>query len=295
MKKNTDKGLPASKAMFFLALIIIVTACDQRLEQTEKPVITVSIMPQKFFVEKIAHDKFHINVMIPPGSNHENYDPTPRQIAELDRSFIYFRIGSIEFENTWIAKFKDIYPELRIVDLSLNLELIENAGENHHGHNEPHTWMSPVNVKIMAKDICENLAQNDLKNAGFYRFNYKAFVAEIDSINNIIGLKLNDLKSRSFIIYHPALTYFARDFGLHQYPLEIEGKSPSPYIIAQLIELSKKENIKTVVVQKQFDQSKAQMIADETGGKIITIDPTEYLWSDQIVEIAEKLSKALNN
>lgn len=253
-------------------------------------------MPQKYFVEKIAGDKFLINVMVPPGASHESYDPTPGQIAGLSKAIVYFRIGNIEFENVWIAKFSDIYPELSIVDLSAHLQLITNPDAHDiHGQSEPHTWMSPGNVRIMAKDIYKTLTGIDKENEGFYKLNCDHFIAEIDSINELIKSRLLNIKSTGFIIYHPALTYYARDYGLNQYPLEIEGKNPSAFVIRQLIEISKKENIKTIVVQKQFDQTKAQIIADETGGKIISIDPLDYEWSNQILEITDKLSTSLNN
>ena len=261
----------------------------------EKPIITVSIMPQKFFVEKIAGDKFYINVMIPPGANHENYDPSPMQIASLAKTTVYFQIGNIEFENTWIARFSDIYPDLKIVNLSQHLSNIENAGDNRHGFYEPHTWMSPVNVSIMADEILRTLTEIDREDSVYFLGNCTHFKTEIDSINKLIHQKLKSPVSRSFIIYHPALTYYAKDFGLKQYPLEIEGKSPSPYVLKGIIELAKKEGIKTIVVQKQFDQSKARVIADEIGGTIITIDPTAYLWTTEIMEITEKLSVSLNH
>lgn len=277
-------------------LFIIMVSCNPIRKQNGKPVITVSIMPQKFFIEKIAGDKFLINVMVPPGVSHENYDPTPGQIAALSNTVVYIRIGNIEFENVWINKFSDIYPGLNIVDLSSHLQLIRNPDDHgNHAQNEPHTWMSPGNVVIMAKDIYESLAAIDRENEDYYKLKCEHFITEIDSINEIITSKFKNIKSSGFIIYHPALTYYAKDYGLNQYPLEIEGKSPSAFVIRQLIEISRKENIRTIVVQKQFDQSKAQIIADETGGKIISIDPLDYNWSNQILEITDKLSSSLQD
>ncbi len=282
------------KFLIIPVLFILITSCNPIREQNGKPVITVSIMPQKFFIEKIAGDKFLINVMVPPGASHENYDPTPGQIAALSHTDIYFRIGNIEFENVWINKFSDIYPDLNIVDLSTHLQLIRNPdAHDNHAQSEPHTWMSPGNVEIMAKDICETLVLIDRENEDYYKLKCDQFITEIDSINEIIKSKFQNIKSSGFIIYHPALTYYARDYGLNQYPLEIEGKSPSAFVIRQLIEISRKEKIRTIVVQKQFDQSKAQIIADETGGKIISIDPLDYNWSNQILEITNKLSSSL--
>jgi zinc transport system substrate-binding protein len=289
------------KTVYYFVVILVtnsfvVTGCSSSPEQIKKQVVTVSIMPEKYFVEKIAGDNFFINVMIPPGASHENYDPTPAQIANLSKTAIYFRIGYIEFENTWINKFTEIYPDLKVVNLSEHLSSDKNSELSTYGRRmEPHTWMSPAYVATMAGVIYKTITELDPENADFYKKNYELFKTEIDSLNKFCESKFQNVKSRSFLIYHPALTYYAKDFGLTQYSLEIEGKEPSPLLIRQLIDISRKENIRTILVQIQFDQSKAEMIAKETGGKIIPIDPTDYDWENQVAEITRNLSNALNN
>jgi zinc transport system substrate-binding protein len=284
----------ATVAILVLLFLFMVMACTQSGKQSGKPIITVSLLPQKYFVEKIAGDKFEVNVMVPPGASHENYDPAPAQIVGLANAVVYFRIGNIEFENTWIQKFSENYPNLQFVDLSENLDLIESADEHHHGQPEPHTWMSPANVKKMAETIYETLAKRDIENKSFYASNYQQFLKELDSLSAMITMKFQNSKSTSFIIYHPALTYYARDFGLTQWAIEMEGKSPSVQHIKNLIDIARRENIKVVLVQKQFDSSKAETIANEIGGIVIGIDPLNENWFEEIESITNKLSEALS-
>jgi zinc transport system substrate-binding protein len=282
--------------ILIMSLLILTMGCQNSKLKSDKPVITVSILPQKYFVEKIAGKKFEVNVMIPPGASHENYDPTPEQIINLSNTIVYFRIGNIEFENTWIPKFSENYPDLRLVNLTDNLDLMScTDNDRHHGQTEPHTWMSPVNVKVIAKTIYETLLELDVQNKSFYTINYNQFQLEIDSITKFVKKQFQDSKSNSFIIYHPALTYYARDFGLKQYSLEVEGKSPSAYHIRKIIDIAKKENIRAILVQKQFDKSKAETIAKETGGKVIEIDPLNENWAQEITDITWKLSEAFHN
>lgn len=284
-----------SKVTIFFLLMILTIGCHPSKHPSGKPAITVSILPQKYFVEKIAGDKYDVNVMVPPGASHENYDPTPEQIVGLSNAVVYFRVGNIDFEKTWIQKFSENYPNLKFVNLSKNLDLIESADDNHHhGQTEPHTWMSPMNVKSMAKIIYETLVEMDMKNESFYTFNYKQFIYEMDSLTALIRTKFQHSKSNSFIIYHPALTYYARDFGLIQWAIELEGKSPSVQHIRDLIDIAKREKIKAVLVQKQFDVSKAETIASEIDGIVIEIDPLNENWSKEIVDITNKLSEAFN-
>ncbi len=276
-------------------MLIALLGCRQTSNRSEKPVITVSILPQKYFVEKITGDRYKVNVMVPPGASHENYDPTPEQIIRLAEAIVYFRIGNIDFENSWIPKFAENYPELKFVSLSKHLNLIEGSDDDHHhGQSDPHIWMSPSNVKIMAKTIYETVVEKDMNNEPYYTLNYKLFIQELDSLNGFVRGKFKNAKSNSFIIYHPALTYYARDFGLIQQAIELEGKSPSVQHLTELIDLARRERIKIVLVQKQFDISKAETIANEIDGNVVEIDPMNENWQEEMVNITNKLSEAFS-
>lgn len=154
--------------------------------------------------------------------------------------------------------------------------------------------MSPRNVKIIARNIFQALIETDEKNESFYKSNYNMFISEVEALDKSITNAMENLTSRKFIIYHPALTYFAADYGLEQIPIELEGKNPSPLHIKQITDLALKENIKAILVQEQFDKSKAETISKEINGEVIMIDPLDYNWPNQLLEISHKLSQALN-
>lgn len=276
---------------FMVLLIFLLNACSTNENKT-KPVISVSILPQKYFVEKIAGDNFEINVLIPPGASPATYDPTPVQIVELANSKIYFKIGHIEFEKNWLDKISDEYPQLNVVDCSTGIELMENQYyDNDHGHQhgfiEPHTWMSPKNVRSIANIIYEALVALNYDQKSYYLKNFNQFISEIDSLDKELSLQLNEIKCRDFIIYHPALTYFAEAYNLNQVSIETEGKSPSAFHIKEIIDLAKSRNIKIVFIQKQFDEERAKTIAIEIGGEVRPIDPLDYNWQDQLRVIAQ--------
>ncbi len=287
---------------FFTLIALLFIACSTSNKKL-KPIISVSILPQKYFVEKIAGDHFEINVLIPPGASPATYDPTPGQIIELAKSMMYFKIGHIEFEKNWLDKISLEYPQLNIIDNSIGLELIKNQyHDQDHGHQhgfiEPHTWMSPENVRIMVSSIYEAILILDKKNESFYTKNYRQFLSEIDALDQELSTRLKNIKSRSFIIYHPALTYFAEAYNLNQISIETEGKSPSAFHIKEIIDLAKSSDIKIVFIQKQFDQEKAKTIASEIGGYVIGIDPLDYNWDSQLRTIAKtfiRISETGNN
>ncbi len=97
-----------------------------------KSEISVSIAPQKYFLEKIVKDKFEINVMVKAGSSPHTYEPKTSQMKSLSNSKIYFYTG-IEFEKAWLDKFKKSAPNTLFVDSSANIERI---AMEEHSHEE---------------------------------------------------------------------------------------------------------------------------------------------------------------
>ncbi|MBU8891212.1 MAG: zinc ABC transporter substrate-binding protein [Bacteroidales bacterium] len=291
-----------------ILLTLILPACNSPKENQPdiKKTITVSILPQKYFVEKIAGDHFNINVMIPPGASPVTYEPTPKQMKELSNSFVYFRIGHIEFEKSWMKKLMDINPDMQIVDLSKNATLIypeqkveaehahDHEGHHHHGI-DPHIWTSPKEVKKQAKAIYDFLIKYDSGNNDEYSVNYKLFNDEVDSLDAYLREVLLPYKGLKFMIFHPALSYFARDYELEQISIETDGKEPTPAGIQKIIEVAKKENIRIVFVQKQFSTHNAEVIAKEIDGRVVQIDPLDYNWVESIKFIAEEIVKSYSN
>lgn len=296
------------KRIVVTLLMIGLFGCSNGDDTELKRQVTVSIVPQKYFVERIVGDMFAVNVMIPPGASPAMYEPTPRQMIDVSRSVVYFRIGHIPFETTWLGKIADANETMRIVDTSKGVDLIE--GDNHdrddslergaqtrqatHRGIDPHIWLSPKEVKSQLGNILEALGEIDPANKEFYKKNHRDFLEEIDALDSRIRNLLEDTKRKSIMVFHPTWSYFARDYGLKQIAIEVEGKSPSPALLKALIDSARRENIKVVFVQKQFDSHRAQTIAAEIEGEIVQIDPLEYNWVDNMDEVARAFYEALN-
>ncbi|MFK5969304.1 MAG: zinc ABC transporter substrate-binding protein [Candidatus Marithrix sp.] len=289
----------------FIALLValgLISCSNQTPNQkSNKQSITVSVLPQKYFVEKILGDKFDINVMIPPGASPVTYEPSPRQMKELSTSITYIRIGHIEFEKVWMSKLQNLNTEMDIIDLSVNTELIESehnhktnynpAGHHHHGV-DPHIWTSPKEVKKLTDLIYQYFVKQYPESKSEFDINYKAFTNEIDSLNSYIEKELQAYQGRKFLIFHPALSYIARDYGLEQITIEIDGKQPTPANIQEIIEIAKEENIKVVFVQNQFSTHNAEVIANEINGRVVQIDPLAYNWNASIKMIVDEIVKS---
>lgn len=278
----------------------MLTACNPEGKRSDKLFISVSIVPQQYFIERIAGDLVEVNVMIPPGASPATYEPTVSQLSKLDQSLVYMRIGYVGFELSWMNKISAVNPDMRIVDLSTGIKPIQEEKEEHnhlhgnaHGGIDPHIWLSALNAKIIAQNTYNELIQHFPEEEEKLSTRFGNLLLELDITHDSIAKMLSDQEQRNFMIYHPALSYFARDYNLVQYPLEIGGKTPSPAHMRWMTDLGREKNISTIFFQKQFDQKNAEVLANEIGAKIVQINPLDPDWQGQMYYIANQLRSSL--
>mgnify|MGYP003490685076 CR=1 FL=1 len=275
------------------------------LLNASKTEITVNILPQKYFVEKIVKDKFEINVMVKPGSSPHNYEPKPSQMKSLVSSKAYFLVGD-PFEQAWMDKFKQNAKNTLFVDTTKGIEKIQMEEYNHHDeanvdakHDEhdhsgfdPHVWLDPLLVKIQAKNIYEAMVEIDSHNSDFYKTNYEEFIKELDTLDENIKTILSPYKDKAFMVFHPSWGYFAKRYDLEQISIEIEGKEPKPNELVELIEEAKKHDIKIVFVAPQFSQKSAKTISKNINANVIAIDPISGNWKESMLDTANQIANS---
>ncbi|MBN1290725.1 MAG: zinc ABC transporter substrate-binding protein [Candidatus Latescibacteria bacterium] len=301
MKNYTNRILRISSSFGILFLLIPVCC----IWSQSKLQITVSIPPQKYFVEKIGGNLINVTVMVPSGSEPHSYEPKPQQLADLAQSSVYFAIG-VHFERAWLERFKAANPNLNIVYTDKGIEKIPmqtekrtQDSESHDDHTniesmDPHIWLSPPLVIKQAELIYNALAKIDLINKEIYRKNYGNFVREVSELDTELKkvLMTKDTKVK-FMVYHPAWGYFAKAYGLEQIPVEIEGKEPKPADLARMIDKAKESGIKTIFVHPQYSTKSAKTLADALKGEILFVDPLAYDWDKNLRNIAQQFKKAI--
>ena len=298
-------------------ILFICIACFTLLNAS-KPEITVNILPQKYFVEKIVKDKFEINVMVKPGSSPHNYEPKPSQMKSLVNSKVYFLVGD-PFEQAWMEKFKQNAKNTLFVDTIKGIEKIEmeehdhhdedtvdakheehdhekHASEKHNDHDhsglDPHVWLDPVLVKTQAKNIYEAMVEIDSQNSDFYKTNYEEFIKELDSLDENIKTILKPYQDKAFMVFHPSWGYFAKRYDLEQISIEIEGKEPKPNELIELIAEAKKHDIKIVFVAPQFSQKSAKTISKNINANVVEIDPLSDNWKESMLNTANQIANS---
>jgi zinc transport system substrate-binding protein len=280
---------------YFIILLFLFSGCQSHTLQSKKKVLFVSILPLKYFADQLIDGNFEVEVMVPPGASPETYSPTPKQMIHLSEAKAYFSIGYLGFEQVWLENFKATNANLQVYPTSAGIEMIkEEQTHTDHDHPagvDPHIWSSPKTAQIMAENMCNGLKKIDPANTAAYDANLKKLKLKISSVDSAITRIFKESSEKRFVVFHPALGYLARDYGLEQLAIEFEGKIPSPKHLKQVIEAARKAKVKFILIQKEFDAENAEVIAKETGSTILQIDPLDYNWSEQVIDIAQKISK----
>lgn len=268
----------ACVSALLLLVPVVFSGCSNLVYTGDKIGVVVSIMPQAEFVENVGGNKVDITVMVPQNADPHTYEPKPGQMRALSKAGVYFKLGSgIEFELAWMDRLTSTNQGMIVVDCSSGIQLIEMTTEETHGgvpHGvmDPHIWMSPLNARIMVKNICDGLIKIDLANRLYYEKNRDFYLQKLIQLDNDIKHGLAGVKNRKFLVYHPAFGYFAKEYNLTMLAIEEEGKEPTAVNIARLIQQAKENNIKVVFASPQFNPQSAKVIASAIGGKVIFID-----------------------
>jgi len=270
--------------------------------------LMVSIVPQQYFVERIAGGRALVGVMVPPGASPATYEPKPEQLRQLSKADAYFRIR-VPFEDAWMDRIASASNNMLVVDTTQGIERVPLAHAHEHDekvdHNpretsneeeeglDPHVWLSPDLVKVQARNIYDAIVVLDPEHAPEYEANLQAFERDIDALVVEIGEILRGHEGAKFLVFHPSWGYFARDFGLEMIAIEVGGQEPSAAELAAIITEAKDEGIRVVFAQPEFSTTAAETIANEIEGEVVLISPLAREWMDNMRRVADAFARAL--
>lgn len=269
-----------------LVATTLLSGCSTQLH-SGRDTFYVSIHPLRSIVENIVGSDFEIKVLVPAGASPETFEPTPRQFIALNNARLVFNVGLIDFEQALLAKTNDT---ARIVNLSRGINLIagscsHNDGNHSHGV-DPHVWTSPRELKTLAANAYEAI-RRAYPDSTKYTDRYKILEKRLEQLDAETNERIARSGISSFIIYHPALTYYARAYGMEQIAIENEGKEPSAKRLSQIIRRAEEEGIKRVFYQVQFPVSAVEIISRDIGGTSVGIDPLQEDIFGNIMEITD--------
>lgn len=278
--------------LIYIATLLLAVACKSQ-QPTSSEQIYVSIAPLRSLVEAIVEQDFPVEVLVPSGASPENYELTPKQYIALNEAQWIFSTGLIEFESSLLSKLH--HPE-KVIDLSRGIELIAGScSHHHHGHAhthgiDPHIWTSPRALRQMSATLYEQI-HKAYPDSVRYTQNFNRLQERIEALDREVEEQISASAITSFIIYHPALSYYARDYGLRQIAIEEEGKEPSAKRLAELIRTARAEGIHRVLVQCQFPRSSVEAVAKDMEAEVVEFDPLEEQVIENIAHITNLITR----
>jgi len=262
--------------------------------------VAVSLQPYSSVVHEVGGEQVNVVALLPPGADPHTFEPKPATLKEFAKASVYFSDGS-GMDAAWLPRFKGVNKNVNVVSLSKGISWMEEDEHHHHGealehHHEgeeddddldPHLWTSPLQMMQIAENVCQALIQLDAANKDLYRKRANDLIFRLKKLDVELRQAVTRLSAdaRTFIVFHPAYGYFARDYGMKQLTVEVNGKEPKPKDLANLVKTGKENNVHIVFVQPQFSKRAAATIAKELNAKILDTDPLSYDYENNIREL----------
>ncbi len=258
-------------------------------------VVFTSIPPQAWLVASLAGDLVQTEVLLPPGASPATYEPTPKQMAALDRSQLYLQIG-VPFEHVLLDKISSLMPQLQVVDCRVGVELEPmDSGAHHHGPGatDPHIWLDPERMKIIARNTATALKGLLPEKTSIIEERLDTLIGDLDATDRRVAAALAPFTGRRVIVFHPAFGYFTRRYGLVQTAIEFDGKAPSARRLASIVEEMDSWQARALFVQPQFSRSSAERVARALNCEIIELDPLAGNYLTNLEHMARQIAGAL--
>lgn len=282
------------------AIVIVVPLSGYALwlsEQNREPQqisgqqkILVTFYPLYKFTKAVGGDKVDVSLIIPPGIEPHDWEPT---IQDIER----FKTASLVIINgagleQWISKLTAANPEMVVIDTSKNIKLLQKDTTN---QTDPHIWLDPLLVKIQVQNIADELEKIDPQNADYYQQNANQYKSRLDSLDSTIRAELSNCDKKDFLAFHDAFSYFSIEYGLHQNTI-VRGLSPeaepTAATLEQITQKSQNLGLRIVFTEESVNPQTAQVIADEIHGKVLVLSPLEVtnINNDYVDEMKKNLS-----
>lgn len=274
-----------------LALFMLACSAGAGRKQGHKPMVAVTISPTKGIIHALAGEQVEVLTLLPEGATPESYEPSMQDMSRLAHADAWLYVGDLGFEQSWLSRIKELNPDLKLIRLDSGLmplqghEHIHADGSVHS--SDPHYWMSITGIEIMSRNV-ERALQSLLPEADLAH--------GADSIQRQLAqlrawASERPFESKSFVIYHPSLAYFAEEQGLKQLVLEQDGKEPTIHHLKTLVEQAQRDHARLMFFQREFGAGSKSIdyIQREVDLRIQQINPFSADWFGELKTIITAL------
>ena len=287
--------------MIRLLFSLILAASVFVFAEPDRPklVVAVPLAPYAKIVRAIAGENVEVITLVPSNANPHAFEPKPAILKKFSRAVLYFSDES-GLDKAWKPRFLSANPNVQVVDLSEGISWIGQESHHHHEREEgeehadeldPHLWNSPRQVVLIASNVCKALAEKDAMHAGAFRANLETFNRKMSALDRkfVDMTKSLPAERRTFVVFHPSYGYLARDYGLKQIAVEMDGKEPKPRDMANLVRVAKENHASAVFVQPQFSKRSAQSLSKEIGAAVVSVDPLAYDFDENLIRLMDAI------
>lgn len=245
------------------------------------------------FARAVVGDSSQVSMLLKPGAEMHDYEPTPDNIKKLKESDLFIYIGGESehwIENLIANNEISANKTLRLMDL------VETKTENHthededhthddenhthehedHTHDDEHIWTSPLNAIKLIDGIKNKLSELYPEKSIEFKENATTYNERLHTVDQKIrSIVANSNKKELVFADRFPFRYFADEYGLEYtaaFPGCSEQTEASSSTIAHLINKIKTKDIKVVLKIELTNDKLAQIIANETGAKILELD-----------------------
>lgn len=280
------------KVLSFIIIIVsifMISGCTSSKDD-KKTIIATNFPAYDFAREMTKGSDIEVKMLLKPGSESHDYEPTPKDIISISKSSMFIYVGgesdewvgglldSIDTSNVQIVKMIDeVNP---VYEEKVDGMTVEEDEEEY----DEHVWTSLRNVIEITKTIKDKLCKIDPENISLYEDNYSSYKVELNELDE----KYKDVvynSDRKVLIFGDRFPfrYFVDDYGLGYYaafPGCSSETEASAKTISFLINKVKEENIPVILTIEFSNKKIAKTISKETGTKILEFNSAHNISSE---------------
>lgn len=283
------------RVILFTALTaIFLSGCGNSQADNQRPVVIVTLPPHQALLQAITGDSIEVVTLLKADADAESTEFSVKDMRRIADADLYIAAGHLPFETNFIKKISEENPNLKIARADKDVELIYGT-HSHDGEShtiaDPHTWFSVKNMRRIAANMLAELRAIDPDNSDYYVANHRRLDSRLDSLDRVIRHRLSNADRHSFIVWHPSLSYFARDYGLKQLAIGAENKETTVRMMQERLRDAGKSGIKSFFIQSGIDSRQAENVARELQLKPVAVNTQEADWENQINVVVDELTR----
>lgn len=264
--------------------------------------VAVSIEPLRYFVSAIGGDSVNISVVMPRGADPETFEPGVTAMKKMHSADVLLTTGLLPFEKRIVGAGTEKGNVYGVADGVKLIYGTHDAGHHHghsaasggethaHGEADPHVWSSVENARVIAGNVVDALVSADPEHGGYYRERGRVLQARLDSLSGAWHQRVAPKAGDAFVVWHPALSYFARENGLRQIALNVDNKENSSLRLRDVIEEARSQGARALFVAKGVNPAQTVTVASELGVRPVEIDVMSSDWEGEMEKVVNAVA-----